>query len=64
MSVRVTALKIGIVFMPLAVTFNDLILGVVPVKGDSFGMKDLEPCYWDKSYILVNKWSSKKMKRK
>jgi hypothetical protein len=63
MSWRFTALKFGLVWTPMAVAFHDLVLGVVPVTGDSYGLKDEQRFGDNKSYILVNKWRGSKMRR-
>ena len=47
----------------MAVAFHDLVLGVVPVTGDSYGLKDEQRFGDNKSYILVNKWRGSKMRR-
>ena len=63
MNAQLAALRIGLVFAPMCVAFNDLVLGVVPVTGDSFGVGDEKPHYGTKSYMLVNKWFGKEMRR-
>lgn len=63
MAWRIRSLKVAVVFIPMGVAFNDLVVGVVPITGDSHGLKHLEANYGDKSYMLVNKWGGSKMRR-
>lgn len=63
MSWRVTALKMVAVWTPMAVAFNDLVVGFVPVAGDTYGIKQNHPKFIDKSWVMVNKWAGTRLRR-
>ena len=65
MSWKITALKVSLVWLPMAVAFNDLVMGVVPVTGDTYGIKDKEMSsnMKDKSWLIVNKWMGTRLRR-
>ena len=63
MSWRVTALKLVAVWTPMAVAFNDLVVGFVPVTGDTYSTKANYPTFTDMSWVVVNKWVGTKLRR-
>ena len=63
MSWRLTALKVAAVWTPMCVAFNDLVVGFVPVTGDTYSIKEKEPKFMDKSWVLVNKWAGTRLRR-
>jgi signal peptidase I len=63
MAWRISSLKVAVVFIPMGIAFNDLVLGVVPITGDSHAVRQERAYNGDKSYMLVNKWGGSKMRR-
>lgn len=39
MAWRISSLKVAVVFIPMGIAFNDLVLGVVPITGDSHAVR-------------------------